>query len=289
MNSILGLQGRFSLNDCDYSYWSQGSGFPIILLHGWPVTSHHWASVVPLLVEKGYATHCIDLRGLGESNCSGGNFSKKQLASEILQVIEFIIGKEAPFAVIGHDWGGSVALALTILSSRVKCLVFEEEIAPGLSATIPEPGASRYPTWHGGFHRQKQFAEKMIAANIREYFNFFLELRARPDKFQDKDRELFLYAYSEVSRLPVFLEYYRTSEEDSLFFKNMASRPLRTPVLAIGGKFAMGHAVAESLHHVCEDVSFKLLMESAHYPAQEEPRIFTENVVEFLSQNQRKT
>ncbi len=278
----LGDQQIIHVNGCPYRVWSRGAGRPLILLHGWPVTSWHWNKLIPRLVVSGFQTHCIDLRGLGESQASGGDFSKENLALEILEVIHQLLGDEQPFSVIGHDWGGSVAIALAVQSEKVKSLVIEEEVPPGVSATISEPGFSRYPSWHGAFHRQASLAETLIAPRMSSYFEFFLRLRAEPKSLAEEDRSLFLSAYQDERRLPVYLQYYRTNARDAAFFRKMTNSRSAIPVLGLGGKFGMNEAVGESLKQLFLNVNFKLCEESGHYPAQEQSEFVASYILDFF-------
>jgi hypothetical protein len=46
----------------------QGSGRPVLLLHGWPDSSYLWRNQVPFLVANGFHTITPDLRGFGHSD-----------------------------------------------------------------------------------------------------------------------------------------------------------------------------------------------------------------------------
>lgn len=47
---------------------NQGSGKPVLLLHGWPDSSHLWRNQIPFLVANGFRAIAPDLRGLGRSD-----------------------------------------------------------------------------------------------------------------------------------------------------------------------------------------------------------------------------
>jgi pimeloyl-ACP methyl ester carboxylesterase len=282
MSPDLGLRRSWEVNGCSYATWSAGQGSPLILLHGWPVTSRHWRGIVPDLLAAGYQTHCIDLRALGESFAVDGDFSKENLALETIEVISRLLGESAPFTVVGHDWGGSVGIAIAAICDRVKNLVVEEEVPPGIHAQIAEPGASRYPSWHGAFHRENPLADQLISSHRRAYFDFFLRLRMNPDGLPSDDRESFLAAYDDERRLSAFLAYYRTRTEDLAFFQGLVHSKIAVPVLGLGGKYGMNTAVWDALEQIAVCPSFKLLDESGHYPAQEQPQQFVENVLAFL-------
>lgn len=279
---LLGRHQCVPLADCNYSLWRLGAGPLVVLLHGWPVTSWHWRAIAPRLADAGYEVCCIDLKGLGESIPAFGSFSKVDIAKEILEVLRICYPQVDSFSVVGHDWGGSVAVAMASISNNVCGLVVEEEILPGVQVSLPAPGRFHYPTWHGGFHRSKPLAEKMIQASLQEYFDFFIKLRHSQESLSKELRKHYLSAYSSVERLPQFLEYYRTIEIDSAFFSELSKKSLTIPVLGIGGKYAMGSGVFESLKDFASHSEFSLFEKSGHYPAEEEPEVFVELVVSFL-------
>ena len=55
-----------NLNGKSIAYMAEGNGVPIVLLHGWPQSSHVWHKIVPFLVAN-HRVVLIDLPGLGES------------------------------------------------------------------------------------------------------------------------------------------------------------------------------------------------------------------------------
>jgi epoxide hydrolase 4 len=81
----------------------------ILLLHGWPQDSSSWRLVAPRLVEAGYRVACPDLKGFGRSDAPKRGYDPETLADEISQLIRNLHARRA--IVVGHDWGGSVALA----------------------------------------------------------------------------------------------------------------------------------------------------------------------------------
>ncbi len=93
-----------------YRDWG-GSGRPLVLLHGLASTCHIWDMVAPILAEK-YAVIALDLRGHGESAKPNHGYGFASVTKDVLGVIGQR-GGDAP-VVVGHSWGGSVALELAV-------------------------------------------------------------------------------------------------------------------------------------------------------------------------------
>lgn len=81
---------------------------PVLLLHGVPETSATWGPLMDVL-SKDRACLAPDLKGLGQSEAKGP-YDIPTLAGELAALVlhEF----DGPVDIVGHDWGGSLALAL---------------------------------------------------------------------------------------------------------------------------------------------------------------------------------
>ena len=88
---------------------SDGGGTPVLLLHGFPETATCWSALAPRLA-TGRRVLAPDLPGLGGSTYTGP-YDVPSLVGELAALVEL----EVPGGrvdVVGHDWGGSLALAL---------------------------------------------------------------------------------------------------------------------------------------------------------------------------------
>ncbi len=130
-------------------YQTAGTGEPLLLIHGWPQTSHCWHKMIPALAEH-YRVIAPDLRGFGLSELqsasekSGLPLSREQLAADMASLLD-ALGIEKAY-VAGHDWGGMVAFKLALdFPERIKklCLIdcstthWPQWAAHGLWAKIP--------------------------------------------------------------------------------------------------------------------------------------------------------
>ena len=94
-----------------YRDWGPGSpaGIPVVALHGLASSSRWYDLVAPLLAD----THRIvvpDQRGHGRSEHPSTGYDWQSLAADVVELME-AVGLDRP-AVLGHSWGGYVALAL---------------------------------------------------------------------------------------------------------------------------------------------------------------------------------
>jgi len=104
-----------------------GSGPPLLLLHGNPLTHVMWHKIAPRLAED-FTVVAADLRGYGDSSKpDGGNdhfgYSFRAMAQDQVEVMA-ALGFDA-FDVCGHDRGGRVAHRMVLdHPRRVKKVAF---------------------------------------------------------------------------------------------------------------------------------------------------------------------
>ncbi len=110
------MRGEFiDIGDARLYYFaagSRGAGEPILLLHGFPTSSHLWSSLVPLL-PPGHRVVVCDLLGYGRSDApSVHDLSIHGHAARVLSLLDALSVDRA--AIVGHDLGGAIAQSIAI-------------------------------------------------------------------------------------------------------------------------------------------------------------------------------
>jgi len=154
-------------------YLQQGTGDPVILIHGFPETSYEWRYQIPALAEAGYACFAPDVRGFGKTDKPGARMSRFLLARDIIGFMDALGVEQAH--VIGHDWGGIIAFKLAIeWPGRVKSLALLDTLC-----TVWVPAAI-----HGYWFKAEPYPEEFFANHhadfIRAIFAGDVELPPRP-------------------------------------------------------------------------------------------------------------
>ncbi len=260
------------------------NGWPVVLLHGWPVTETHWQGLLPLLHRSGFTSVPVTLPGLGEPAESTPRFRKSDLAHRLGN--DLSERGLARFSLVGHDWGGTVAILLAAaMPQAVNGVVIEEEVLPGIDIDIPSPGAEHYPSWHGPFNRTPGLAEQLVPGREDAYYGTFLRQSAGPPGLAPDTVRSYIDAYTTADALEAGLGYYRSRADDIADVQRLRQNPIHTPVLAIGGRYAMGSAVADGLRMLSTHVTGLILERSGHYPAEQEPEPAAEAIIEFLQRH----
>ncbi len=91
---------------------TRGGGEPLVLIHGFPTSSHLWQELVPLLPE-GRRVVVLDLLGYGRSDPPGSlPLDIKAHADRLLILLDLLGINRA--CLIGHDIGGAIAQAVAV-------------------------------------------------------------------------------------------------------------------------------------------------------------------------------
>ncbi|MFF0267642.1 alpha/beta fold hydrolase [Kribbella sp. NPDC004536] len=254
-------------------------GWPVVLVHGWPVTERHWRELVPALRAGGFDPLAVTLPGLGKAAESGTSFRKSDLAGWLRNQVAGL----TRFSLVGHDWGGTVALLLAaMMPEAVNAIVIEEEVLPGIDVDIPAPGSEYYPNWHGPFNRAAGLAEQLVPGREDAYYGTFLRQSAGPAGLAAGTIRSYVDAYTTADALNAGLAYYRSRAADITDVRELEANPIHTPVLAIGGRYALGAAVADGLRTLATNVTGIVLDQAGHYPAEQQPEATARAVVDFL-------
>jgi len=88
-----------------------GAGATVLLVHGWPQHWYAWRHVVPLLAAEHHVV-CVDLRGSGWSDAPPHGYTTTDGVADLAALIG-ALNLDRP-VVVGHDWGGWLALHLAL-------------------------------------------------------------------------------------------------------------------------------------------------------------------------------
>lgn len=257
------------------------AALPVVLLHGWPVTDAHWRGLAPRLRDAGFDPLPVTLPGLGTGADGVVDFRKSALAARLRDRLAAEGVRRC--AVVGHDWGGTVAVHLAAAApALVAALVIEEEILPGIDVAVPVPGSTHYPDWHGAFNRAPGLAEALVPGREDAYYGAFLWQSAGPTGLDAAAVAAYVDAYRPAEVHAAGLAHYRSRSGDLADVARLRERPIPTPALALGGRYAMGTAVEDGLRAVAADVTGLVLAHSGHYPAEQEPEPTADAVIDFL-------
>jgi non-heme chloroperoxidase len=131
--------GKENSGNIDIYYEDHGSGKPVVLVHGWPLSGASWEKQTPVLVNAGYRVITYDRRGFGKSSQPASGYDYDTLAEDLNKLMLKLDLHNA--MLVGFSMGGGeVARYLSKYGSkRVEKAVFLACIQPYLLKTPDNP------------------------------------------------------------------------------------------------------------------------------------------------------
>ena len=118
---------------------SGGSGRPVVLIHGWPLSAQAWEPQVSVLRDAGYRVVAYDRRGFGRSDKPDSDYSYDTLADDLQRVLEQCALQDV--TLVGFSMGGGEVARYIGRhgESRLHSVVFAAAVPPFLMKTADNP------------------------------------------------------------------------------------------------------------------------------------------------------
>jgi len=96
--------GKENSGNIDLYYEDHGSGQPVVLIHGYPLSGASWEKQVPVLLNAGYRVITYDRRGFGKSSQPTEGYNYDTFAEDLHKLIAQL--KLTDFTLVGFSMGG---------------------------------------------------------------------------------------------------------------------------------------------------------------------------------------
>jgi len=131
--------GKENSGNIDLYYEDHGTGKPVVLIHGWPLSGASWEKQLPVLLKAGYRVITYDRRGLGKSSQPATGYNYDTLAEELNQILTKLDLNEVTLAGFSMG-GGEVARYIGKQGTgRLARVAFLSSICPFLLKTPNNP------------------------------------------------------------------------------------------------------------------------------------------------------
>jgi non-heme chloroperoxidase len=174
--------GRENSGDIEIYYEDHGSGQPVVLIHGYPLSGRGWDKQVPALLMAGHRVVTYDRRGFGQSSQPVTGYDYDTFAADLAALVENLDLRDA--VLVGHSMGtGEVTRYLgTYGSGRVAKGVLVSPIPPFLLQTPDNPegvpqnvfdgfvqaATADAPAWMKGFLDNFYNADTLLGTLVSE-------------------------------------------------------------------------------------------------------------------------
>jgi non-heme chloroperoxidase len=131
--------GKENSGNIDLYYEDHGSGKPVVLIHGYPLSGASWERQVPVLLDAGHRVITYDRRGFGKSSQPITGYNYNTFVEDLHKLVTQLELRD--FALVGFSMGGGeVARYLGIYGPKgVSKAVIISGVPPFLLKTPDNP------------------------------------------------------------------------------------------------------------------------------------------------------
>jgi pimeloyl-ACP methyl ester carboxylesterase len=123
----------------DMHYEDYGTGKPVVLIHGWPLSSRSWENQVPVLVAAGRRVVTYDRRGFGSSSQPWTGYDYDTFSADLDALLRHLDLRDA--TLVGFSMGGGEVVRYlgTHGEARVEKAVLAAAVPPFLYKSDDNP------------------------------------------------------------------------------------------------------------------------------------------------------
>ncbi|MFN7972241.1 MAG: alpha/beta hydrolase [Acidobacteriota bacterium] len=258
----------------------EGSGPPVVLLHGFPELWYSWRHQMPALASAGFTAIAPDLRGYNTSDKPRGvaRYKAERLAEDVAALCRALGHERA--VIVGHDWGGAVAWTLAMTHpTLVERLVVMNCPHPAIMARRVLRPAQLRRSWYMFFFQIPFLPERWVCS--RDFIRRALRgTSANPAAFGDDDLARFYEAIAVPGAARAAIDYYRAA------FRRLPLRPttIACPVLLVWGdrdRF-LGQELIQGTERLAPMLRVHHVPDASHWVQQDRPEEVNRVLLAFL-------
>ena len=275
------------VNGFNMHFVDEGSGDPIVLLHGDPTWGYLWRNFIPALSER---SRCIvpDHMGMGKSEVPRRPYPYR-LAHHVANLETLLIGLNLrQITLVVHDWGGPVGLGFAIRRpDRIKRLVITNTWAsagwpgasfPRLIEMIRSSGGEKFVLDRNGYLERALTGTTHHAERLTD-----LVMDAYRAPFSTRESRVAMLCWSRdipVSEAdPSYAEMQRIENSLSLF-KNI-------PTLIVWGMLdpVLTTSVLRWWQRVYPQATTHEIEDASHFLQEDSPEQISRYIIDFIASN----
>jgi pimeloyl-ACP methyl ester carboxylesterase len=212
----------------------------VLLLHGFPESWYSWRHQIGALASNGRRVVALDLPGFGQSDRPAGIVAYRldTLAEDIVACVDQLADGRPAAAIVGHDWGGSIAWSVGALypatARRLAIINCPPAYAWRRAWRSPKQALK---SWYVFLFQLPRLPEALLRAGGLRFVDQSLEpaRRRNPDGVTAED---IAYQRAEMARpgaLTAGLNYYRAVMRLEPAVLGRLAQTVRVPTLLIWG------------------------------------------------------
>lgn len=257
-----------------YATGTRGAGEPVVLLHGFPTSSHLWSQVAPLL-PAGHRVVVLDLLGYGRSDpVDKSDVGPAGHAARVLQLLD-VLGIEHA-AIAGHDLGAAIAIEMAVRApSRVTrlCLVNPVTASPSWGVAVDTVG--RWASLVG--HASPSIMTSVLRSRLRRGYvspergSHSIDQYLRPFTSSVGQRSLIAHLAAQREASPT-----DTSPD-------LAQITVPTAIVCGADDPLRSSSLSERLHQQISGATMEVIPGARHFVPEEDPQVVARVITDLLS------
>lgn len=264
------MMKRVFARELEFGVVDQGSGSPLLFVHGFPLSHAMWNAQIPVFAGE-HRVIVPDLRGFGSSVDTDGTVTMEDFADDLAAILDFLEVRE-PVVLCGLSLGGYIAWQFVRkYRARLRGLVLCDTRA---SADVPEVVENRL-----------KLANLVLENGTQPVAEVMLPKAFSPKTFADRPEVVEAVRSMMISSDPTGV---------AAASRGMATRAAMSALLpsidlptlvVVGADDAL--TPVEEMRRMAEAIPgsrFKVVPESGHLPPLENPLVFNATLAGFLDE-----
>jgi len=163
--------GKENSGSIELYYEDHGSGRPVVLIHGYPLSGRAWDRQLPALLEHGHRVITYDRRGFGKSSQPTTGYDYDTFANDLRMLLETLGLREV--TLVGHSMGtGEVTRYLGRFgAARVARGVLVSPIPPFLRHAPDNPEGVPASLFEGFLQAARRDAPAWMKGFLDNFYN----------------------------------------------------------------------------------------------------------------------
>jgi pimeloyl-ACP methyl ester carboxylesterase len=257
-----------------YAAGTRGAGNPVVLLHGFPTSSHLWNDVVPLM-PAGHRIVVLDLLGYGRSDRPLGRpLDVDAHADRVVEVMNELRIERA--CIVGHGVGGGIAQSLAVrYAGRVSHLGLVDSVA-----------FDRWPTLAARMARWTLPLSRFLPADVLlGVLRHDLQSGYRDPERAARSIELYLRPFTGGDGRDALVAHVRAlgARHAASFAPKLEALDVPTAVVWGGRDQAVRVSVGRRLHDTIHHSTLEVLDDRRHFTPEEAPREVADSITRLLA------
>lgn len=246
-------------------YIKKGNGPALILVHGTTADHTRWLPIIPYF-ENHFTVYAVDRRGRGLSSDSPGY----SLIKEAEDIAAVALSIDEPIFILGHSYGGLVALEAALHIDNLKKLILYEPPVPAGLPLYPEGTIEKMQTY---IDNNKN--EAALEVMLREVVEM-------PDYEFEKYRKLPVYQ-RRIELAPTIPREIMVELDFEFLPDRYKNFNVPTMLLLGGDSPEIFHEITNLLDKVLPNSRMVSMDGQQHIAMDTNTELFTQTVIDFLS------